>query len=295
MHQDLRDLEYILTHGENRQDRTGVGTKSVFSLTSRYNLRKTFPAVTTKPLAWKAMVSELLWFIEGSTDERRLAEILHGTRDSNKKTIWSGNANADYWKPKAHFEGDLGKVYGYQWRNWESFNQLSKSEDDLVTGNYIHIDQLQNLIDNLKNKPHDRRHILSAWNPGQLDEMALPACHIMSQFYVNLHNELSCQMYQRSADFFLGVPFNIASYSLLTHIIAQVCGYKVGDFIHVVGDAHIYNNHIEQVETQLSRTPLALPTLNIDKSINNINNFTMNSFSLNNYNSLESIKALMAV
>jgi thymidylate synthase len=241
----------------------------------RFNLQEGFPAVTTKKLAWRAVVSELLWFLEGSGDERRLAEILHGTRDLSKTTIWTANAKADYWLPKAHYEGDLGRVYGVQWRD------------------FLGIDQIQQLIDGIKNDPSGRRHILTAWNPSELSDMALPPCHVLSQFDVT-DGHLSCQMYQRSCDMFLGVPFNIASYSLLTHIIARECKLKVGDFIWTGGDCHIYNNHVDAVKEQLSRTPKELPTLfmTVNKKIAD---YVVDDFILDNYNPDPAIKADMAV
>lgn len=266
-------LTKILFEGEAREDRTNVGTVSLFGQQLRFDLSQGFPAVTTKKLAWRSVVSELLWFLEGSSDERRLAEILHGTRDTDKKTIWTANANADYWKSKARYEGDLGRVYGVQWRHWKT----SKG--------YKTVDQIQNLIDELKNDPHSRRHVLTAWNPGELDQMALPPCHMFAQFYVTNDNKLSCQMYQRSGDVPLGIPFNIASYSLLTHMLAQVCNLQVGEFIHVIGDAHIYTNQIEGVKEQISRRPLPLPTLWLNPEIKNINDFTMDDIKLINYTS----------
>jgi thymidylate synthase len=287
-------LREVLDRGSDRTDRTGVGTRSLFGLQTRYNIRGHFPAVTTKRLAWKAVVSELLWFIEGSGDERRLAEILHGTRDPEKKTIWTANAQADYWAPKAQYDGDLGRVYGVQWRTWRKFNNMSW-EDDLQVGHYETIDQLQNLIDGIKRDPFGRRHILTAWNPGELDQMALPPCHVLSQFYVSDDGELSCQLYQRSADMFLGVPFNIASYSLLTYMIAQVCDLTPGTFVHTIGDAHIYLNHLDAVREQLSRTPLGLPVLRLDPTISDINKFTMDDIFLENYESHPPIAAPMAV
>ena len=276
MQQYLNDLHYILDNGVVGEDRTGTGTVSVFGMQTRYDLTKGFPAVTTKKLAWKSVVSELLWFIEGSGDERRLAEILHGTRDASKQTIWSGNASASYWTPKAKFEGDLGRVYGVQWRDFGG------------------VDQLIELVEGIKKDPYGRRHILTAWNPGELDQMALPPCHCFAQFYVR-NGKLSCQMYQRSSDFFLGVPFNIASYALFTHMIAKVCGLGVGDFVHTHGDAHIYNNHIEQVKEQLSRTPLELPDLWLNPDITDITKFTMADIALLDYKSHDAIKAPMAV
>jgi thymidylate synthase len=280
MKQYHQALKHILENGKSKTDRTGVGTRSVFGYQMRFNLQEGFPAVTTKKLAWRAVVSELLWFLEGSGDERRLAEILHGTRDSSKKTIWSANAEADYWKSKARFEGDLGRVYGVQWRNWSNFLAYN-------------FDQIQILIDGLKNDPSSRRHIVSAWNPGELDQMALPPCHVLSQFDVT-DGYLSCQLYQRSCDMFLGVPFNIASYSLLTHIIARECNLKVGDFIWTGGDCHIYNNHIDAVNVQLERTPKMLPTLFITEG-KKIADYVVDDFMLDNYNPDPAIKADMAV
>ena len=280
----LESLQHILDNGETRTDRTGVGTLSVFGIQQRYDLSKSFPAVTTKKLAFKACLSELLWFIEGSTDERRLAEILHGTRDSEKKTIWTANS-------KDFGSNNLGPVYGKQWRQWET-NRSVTFKDETVP---LVIDQLQELIESIKTNPTSRRHILTAWNPGEIDQMALPPCHCFAQFYVSSDNKLSCQIYQRSCDMFLGVPFNIASYSLLTHMIAQVCGLEVGDLVHVLGDAHIYLNHLEQVKEQLQREPLPAPTLWINPDINNIDDFAMDDFKLENYNPMESIKAPMAV
>ena len=284
MKQYKEALEYILANGKEKDDRTGVGTISVFGYQMRFDLRKGFPATTTKKLAWRAVISELLWFLEGSGDERRLAEILHGTRDPAKKTIWTANAEADYWKPKAQYEGDLGRVYGVQWRDWLVHKK---------PGERTSLDQVETLINNIKDDPTSRRHILSAWNPGELDQMALPPCHVMSQFDVT-DGYLSCQLYQRSCDMFLGVPFNIASYSLLTHIIAKECGLKVGDFIWTGGDCHIYKNHIEQVREQLSRDEKPLPTLyiTVDKKLGE---YTVDDFCLDPYDPHPAIKAKMAV
>lgn len=290
----LNALQEVLERGEVREDRTGVGTISVFGMQQRYDLRKGFPAMTTKKLAWKSVVSELLWFIEGSGDERRLAEILHGTRDETKRTIWSPNRDADYWKPQAKYEGDLGRVYGVQWRDWSKWRRTPDSgmywEVDVFG-----IDQLEELIDGIQKNPYSRRHILNAWNVSDLDEMALPPCHVMSQFYVSRAGELSCQMYQRSCDMFLGVPFNIASYSLLTHMIAQVCGLQVGEFVHTLGDAHIYLNHVDQVKEQLAREPLPLPTLWLNPEKKHIDHFRMDDIRLEGYESHGTIKAEMAV
>ena len=277
----LDSLKFVLDNGTKRPDRTSTGTIGVFGMQDRYDLSQSFPAVTTKKLAWKAVVSELLWFIEGSGDERRLAEILHGTRDISKRTIWTDNANSEYWKLNAMFEGDLGRVYGVQWRHWK-------------TPEGTEVDQLADLINGIKTDPYGRRHILTAWNPGELKSMALPPCHCFAQFYVSADNKLSCQLYQRSCDMFLGVPFNIASYSLLTHMIAQVCGLGVGDFVHVLGDAHIYLNHIDQVNEQLQREPLPEPQLIINTAITDINKFTMKDFTLDGYTSHAAITAPMA-
>lgn len=301
----LDALQQVLDHGTQKTDRTGTGTISMFGLQQRYDLSKGFPAVTTKRLAWKSVVSELLWFIEGSGDENRLAEILYGDNlytdhGVRKPTIWTGNAQADYWRnrykkfpPKGpQYEGDLGRVYGVQWRHWQATDKVFDGPSRLVQRE---VDQLAQLIEGIKRDPHGRRHILSAWNPGDLEEMALPPCHVMAQFYVGSDNKLSCQMYQRSCDMFLGIPFNIASYSLLTHMIAQVCELQVGEFVHVLGDAHIYLNHIEQVKEQLSREPLPAPTLTLNPEIKDIDKFTMSDIVLNNYSSHATIKADMAV
>ncbi len=273
----LTALKDVLENGTVREDRTGTGTIGIFGMQQRYDLTKGFPAVTTKRLAFKACLSELLWFLEGSGDERRLAEILHGSSEEDKRTIWTDNALADYWLPKAKYQGDLGRVYGVQWRDFGG------------------VDQLLNLINGLKNDPYGRRHIITAWNPAELNQMALPPCHCFAQFYVSADNKLSCQMYQRSCDMFLGVPFNVASYSLLTHMIAQVCGLGVGEFVHVLGDAHIYLNHVEQVKEQLSREPLPAPQLWINPNVQDITKFTMEDFRLDGYNPMPSIKAPMAV
>jgi len=292
MHPDkvyLDALKNILENGEDRPDRTGVGTRSIFGLQMRFNLEDGFPAITTKKLAWRAVVSELLWFIEGSGDEYRLREILHGDRYSEKRTIWTDNAEADYWvkrKLQRH-PGDLGRVYGVQWRRWRKpLVRINK----VVLQNH---DQLLELINGIKEDPYSRRHIITAWNPGELDLMALPPCHMMAQFYVN-NGKLSCQMYQRSADMFLGVPFNIASYALFTHMIAQVCNLEVGELIITLGDAHIYNNHFDQVKEQLKREPKPLATLELNSEISVITEFEMEDIELVGYESHDAIKAPMA-
>jgi len=299
MKQYLELLQDILDNGEIKDDRTGIGTISLFARQLRFDLRRGFPAVTTKKLAWKACVGELLWFIEGSSDERRLAEITHGSRDGTV-TIWTPNALAPYWKHKAKFEGDLGRIYGVQWRHWNKY----RTEKDMGSAHKggtrlavdkIEVDQLSNLIKGLTEDPNGRRHILSSWNVSELDEMALPPCHVMSQFYVNKNCELSCHMYQRSVDVFLGLPFNIASYALLTHLLAHHCGLKVGELVISTGDTHIYKDHIEQVKEQLTREPYPLPTLMLNATKNNIFEMTMEDIHLENYQSHGPIKATMAV
>ncbi len=293
MKQYLQALQHVLENGQDKTDRTGVGTRSVFGYQMRFNLQEGFPATTTKKLAMRAVVSELLWFLEGSGDERRLAEILHGTRDESKKTIWTANAQAEYWKSKAKYNGDLGRVYGVQWRDWQAADVYF---NPAISGNILmpkKVDQLTNLIEGIKKDPSGRRHILSAWNPGELDQMALPPCHVLSQFDVT-NGKLSCQLYQRSCDMFLGVPFNIASYSLLTYIIANECGLEVGDFVWTGGDVHIYNNHFDAVREQLTRTPKELPQLAFPKD-KKIADFVVDDFVLQNYNPDSAISAPMAV
>lgn len=293
-------LADILENGEERSDRTGVGTLSVFGRQLRFNLDEGFPAVTTKKLAWKAVVSELLWFIEGSGDERRLAEILTGIPNSDKNTIWTGNAEADYWKPKAKFSGDLGRVYGVQWRHWNRYVEQQDFGPAHPGGRRLavdkrEVDQLVNLIEGIKTDPYGRRHIMSAWNPAELDQMALPPCHVMCQFYVSKSGKLSCHMFQRSADSFLGIPFNIASYALLTHLIARECELEVGELVISLGDAHIYMSHIGQVKEQLLRDEFPLPTLWLNPNIKRVVDFTMETIELDNYRSHGTIKAEMAV
>jgi len=270
----LDELQYILDNGVLRSDRTGTGTLSVFGRQMRFNLQDGFPLVTTKKMLWGSIVSELLWFLEGSTDERRLAEIRYEkprVELENKTTIWTANAQADYWKPKAKYDGDLGAIYSKQWRRWRnSFGQ--------------EIDQIQSLIDGIKNDPNSRRHIVVAYNPGELNQMALPPCHAMFQMYV-ADGKLSCMMTQRSADLPIGVPFNIASYALLTHMIAQVCDLNVGELILSFGDIHIYANQIEQVKEQLTREPYPLPNLWLNPEIKSIDNFKMCDIKILNYQS----------
>lgn len=297
-------LQYILETGEDVSDRTGVGTRTVFGYQMRFDLSKGFPAVTTKKLAWRSVVSELLWFLEGSTDERRLAEILHGTRALDKSTIWT--ANADKQGVELGYRNDsevkeLGPVYGYQWRKWNTYQERKNMGPAHLGGTRVatdkfEIDQIQNTIELIKNNPDSRRIILSAWNVSDIDKMALPPCHTMSQFRV-INGKLNCQLYQRSADMFLGVPFNIASYSLLTHMLAQICGLKVGDFIWTGGDCHIYQNHFEQVNQQLERQPRELPQLSMPtfSSLEELLQTKTDNYKLLNYNPMDSIKAPMAV
>jgi thymidylate synthase len=285
----LNALIEILETGELRPDRTGTGTIGLFGMNLKFDLSKNFPAVTTKKLAWKAVVSELLWFISGSGDERKLKELLYGDPNSSKKTIWSDNESADYWQRRKKFKGDIGRVYGVQWRTWRApvfgANRMGVK----------HIDQLTELVNGIKNDPYSRRHILSAWNPGELDLMSLPPCHMMAQFHVTTDKKLSCQMYQRSADMFLGLPFNIAGYALLTHMLAQVCGLGVGSLTICLGDAHIYSNHIEQVKEQISRSTFPLPKLKLNPGVESILDFTMKDIELIDYQSHDAIKAPMSV
>jgi len=291
MKQYLDALQYILDNGEDVSDRTGVGTRTVFGYQMRFPLSYSeFPAVTTKRLAWRAVVGELLWFLEGSTDERRLAEITFEKPRSelaDKTTIWTANADAQgvaLGYENSNTVKELGPVYGYQWRDFDGCQQLDG------------VDQIEWLINEIKTNPDSRRLILSAWNPNQISQMALPPCHTLAQFRV-MNGRLSCQLYQRSADMFLGVPFNIASYSLLTHMLAQICGLELGEFIWTGGDCHIYQNHTEQVKQQLERTPTKGPILEMPE-FNNIAELLetkTSDYKLVNYNPMDSIKAPMAV
>jgi thymidylate synthase len=285
----LNLLKNILENGEDRTDRTGVGTRSMFGAQMRFNLEKGFPAITTKKLAWRAMSSELIWFISGSGDERKLKSLLHGDPESDKPTIWTENANSTYWKSRSKFKGDLGRIYGMQWRTWRApvfgANRMGVK----------HIDQLQDVINKLKSDPYSRRHLVVSYNPGEIELMALPPCHVMFQFYVSKDSKLSCHMYQRSADFPLGVPFNIASYALLTHMVAQVCQLQVGELVISFGDAHIYQNQIEGVKEQLERTPMPLPTLWLNPKITRIEDFNMDDMKLLDYQSHPTINFPFAV
>lgn len=257
-------LQHILDHGVQKGDRTGTGTLSVFGYQMRFDLEKGFPLVTTKKCHVRSIVHELLWFLNGDTNIKYL--------NDNKVTIW------DEW---ANEKGDLGPVYGYQWRHWPD-------------GKGGEIDQIENLIHQIKTKPDSRRLIVNAWNVADVDEMALPPCHLLFQFYV-ANGKLSCQLYQRSADVFLGVPFNIASYALLTMMVAQVCDLEVGEFVHTFGDAHLYSNHLEQARLQLSRTCRTLPQMKLNPKIKDIFGFTYEDFELLNYDPHPAIKAPVAV
>ena len=264
MKQYLDLLTHVLEHGTRKEDRTGTGTISTFGYQMRFNLEEGFPLMTTKKLHLKSIIHELLWFLAGDTNTKYLNE--------NGVKIWNEWADEN---------GELGHIYGYQWRSWP-------------TPNGMHIDQISRVIDSIQNNPHSRRHIVSAWNVGDLDHMALPPCHILFQFYV-AEGKLSCQLYQRSADIFLGVPFNIASYSYLLMMMAQVTGLKPGEFIHTLGDAHIYLNHEEQVKLQLSREPRSLPTVKIRSEIHCISDFRFEDFSVENYNPHPHIKGAISV
>ena len=261
MQQYLDLLKDIMENGVDKMDRTGVGTRSVFGRQMRFDLSKGFPLVTTKKVHLKSIIYELLWFLKGDTNVKYLQE--HGVR---------------IWNEWADENGELGPVYGSQWRNWNGEG----------------IDQIADVIERLKKTPNDRRMIVSAWNVGKIAEMHLPPCHMMFQFYV-ANNKLSCMLYQRSCDMFLGVPFNIASYALLTMMVAQVCGYEPGEFVHTLGDTHIYHNHFDQVKEQLSHTPYPLPQMKINPAVKEINDFKYEDFELVNYQSYDTIKAQVAV
>ncbi|MCG8601551.1 MAG: thymidylate synthase [Verrucomicrobiales bacterium] len=260
-------LDHVLTNGTPRGDRTGVGTIGVFGAQARFDLRENFPCLTTKKLHLRSIIHELLWFLKGDTNIQYLKD--------NKVTIW------DEW---ADEDGNLGPVYGKQWRSWEVGD---KGET---------IDQIARVVDSIRNNPTSRRHIVSAWNPADVEEMALPPCHSLFQFYVDTsRGELSCQLYQRSADLFLGVPFNIASYALLCMMMAQVCGLKPGDFVHTFGDLHLYQNHLDQAKLQLSRDPRPLPQMKINPDVKEIDGFVFEDFELVGYDPHPTIKAPIAV
>ena len=261
MKQYLDMLRYVLENGVDKMDRTGVGTRSVFGQQMRFDLSRGFPLMTTKKMHLKSIIHELLWFIKGDTNVKYLQD--NGVR---------------IWNEWADENGDLGPIYGSQWRNWNGEG----------------IDQLAQVVDKLKNNPNDRRMIVSAWNVSKVSEMRLPPCHMMFQFYV-ANGKLSCMLYQRSCDMFLGVPFNIASYALLTMMLAQVCNLEPGEFVHTLGDTHIYHNHFEQVKEQLRREPLPLPTMRLNPQVKDINDFKYEDFTLENYECYGAIKAQVAV
>ncbi|XP_078174568.1 putative bifunctional dihydrofolate reductase-thymidylate synthase [Carex rostrata] len=277
-------VEDILKNGASKNDRTGTGTLSKFGFQMRFNLRKSFPLLTTKRVFWRGVVEELLWFISGSTNAKVLQEKgIH---------IWDGNASREYLDSVGldhREEGDLGPIYGFQWRHFGA--RYADMHADYTGKGF---DQLKDVIDKIKNNPDDRRIIISAWNPSDLQQVALPPCHMFAQFYVE-NGELSCQMYQRSADIGLGVPFNIASYSLLTYMIAQVCGLKPGDFVHVIGDAHIYRTHVKPLEEQILKQPKPFPILKINHLKNDIDSFEASDFKLVGYNPHNKIEMKMAV
>jgi thymidylate synthase len=259
-----RLLRLVLEQGERKEDRTGTGTLSVFGAQSRFDLRKGFPLLTTKKLHLRSIIHELLWFLAGETN----VNYLH----KNQVTIW------DEW---ADEKGNLGRIYGAQWRDWRRHDGQS-------------VDQIEQLIHGIRTNPDSRRHLVTAWNPGEIDQMALAPCHALFQFYV-CQGELSCQLYQRSADLFLGVPFNIASYALLTMMIAQVCDLRAKEFIHTFGDLHLYLNHLDQVKEQLSRTPRPLPQMKLNPAVANLSDFCYDDFQLENYDPYPAIKAPIAI
>ncbi|MEI7898017.1 MAG: thymidylate synthase [bacterium] len=264
MQQYLSLLDHVLTNGVQKQDRTGTGTISVFGYQMRFDLRENFPLLTTKKLHLRSIIHELLWFLQGSTNTKYLTD--------NNVSIWNEWADKD---------GNLGPVYGYQWRSWPRPDGS-------------HVDQMKQVAESIRKNPDSRRHIVSAWNVGSLDQMALPPCHLLFQFYV-ANGELSCQMYQRSCDIFLGVPFNIASYAMLTLMMAQATGLKPGEFIHTLGDAHIYLNHLDQVRLQLTREPLPPPQMKLNPDVKNIDDFRFEDFKLENYQSHPHIKGDIAI
>ncbi len=265
MKEYLNLLKLVMENGSERSDRTGVGTIGVFGAQARFDLRESFPLLTTKKLHTRSIIYELLWFLRGDTNIKFL--------NQNRVSIW------DEWADK---DGNLGRVYGAQWRDWRAPDGR-------------HIDQIKNLVEGIRKDPFGRRHIVSAWNPGELDKMALPPCHALFQFYVSPDGGLSCQLYQRSADLFLGVPFNIASYALLTMMVAQVCGLKPREFVHTFGDLHIYKNHLDQVREQLSREPRALPKMKLNPDRRELDEFVYEDFTLEGYDPHPTIKAPIAV
>ncbi|XP_032875507.1 thymidylate synthase [Amblyraja radiata] len=283
-HQYLQHVRHILEKGVHKEDRTGTGTISVFGLQAKYSLRDSFPLLTTKRVFWKGILQELLWFIKGSTNSRELS--------AKGVKIWDANGSREFLDKHGFTcreECDLGPVYGFQWRH---FGAEYKDMHTDYTGQGV--DQLQNVIDTIKNNPEDRRIIMCAWNPKDIPQMVLPPCHALCQFYV-ANGELSCQLYQRSGDMGLGVPFNIASYALLTYMIAHITGLKPGDFIHTLGDAHVYKNHIDALKIQLQREPRPLPKLKILRKVENIDDFRAEDFNVEDYNPHATIKMEMSL
>lgn len=281
MKQYLDLLKTVLEHGEERTDRTGTGTLGIFGAQMRFDLSKGFPLVTTKKVHTRSIINELFWFLQGRTDNDWLRE--HGV------TIWDEWATAEQCARFGRNAGDLGPIYGHQWRNFGATKNLDGTfKNDGV-------DQIKYVLETIKKSPNSRRLIVTGWNPLEADQVALPPCHTLFQFSVSSSGKLSCQLYQRSADLFLGVPFNIASYSLLTHMIAQVSGLQVGDFVHTFGDAHIYKNHIEQVKLQLSREPRALPTLKLNPAIKDLFDFKYEDIAIEGYDPHPLIKAPVAI
>lgn len=286
----LHNLQRTMIEGNDRIDRTGTGTRSIFAPTLNIDLRGGFPLATTKKMGVKTIINELLWFLQmrDRANERDLCEMTHGTRDESKTTIWTDNANSPYWLPKSEFDGDLGRVYGIQWRTWGTPNGET-------------VDQIANVIESLKNDPTSRRHIVTAWNPGELDQMALPPCHLMMLFHVDFANDgtkyLNLEMVMRSTDSFLGENFNIVSYATLVHMIAHLTGMQVGKLAMRYTDYHIYSNHFDQVIEQISRTPFDPPTLKLVnlENVKTIDDFTIDNFVVEGYKCHPAIKAKMAV
>jgi thymidylate synthase len=291
-------LAHIIAHGEERQDRTGTGTIGVFGYQNRYDLSKGFPLLTTKKMPPRIIFEELKWFLNGSTDLADLLDVNVNIWNADAYRDFTSNGGTlsmeDFLEVTRDLKGySLGPIYGKQWRSWSGGIGYKNSDDDFPQ--QITIDQIANVIESIKNDPFGRRHIVSAWNVVDIPKMALPPCHVMFQFYVSTDGKLSCQLYQRSADVFLGVPFNIASYALLTHMIAHICGLKVGEFVHTFGDLHLYLNHVPQVLEQLKRKPRELPILALNRDVKDINDFNWEDFTLIGYDPYPPIKGEVSV